>query len=90
MVGPVKKRKITLPDGSGEIDVDVEDELSPKDRSANADRLRKDVEAALEANRAFLALPNPTPPQTAAQVKALTRECSALIRLLLGRLESRE
>ena len=77
-----------MPDGSGEIEVDAEDELSPKDRAANADSLRTQVEGALDANRAFLAIPNPTPPQTAAQVKALTRECSALIRLLLGRLES--
>lgn len=90
MVDPLKKRRISLPDGSGDIEVDAEDELSSRDRAGNAGSLREQVERALEANRAFLALPNPTPTQTAAQVKSLTHECSALIRLLLGRLESTE
>ena len=90
MVDPLKKRRISLPDGSGAIEVDAEDELSSKARTGNADSLREQVERALEANRAFLAIPNPTPAQTAAQVKALTRDSSALIRLLLGRLESTE
>lgn len=90
MVVPLKKRRISLPDGSGEIEVDAEDELSNQDRARNAESLRQLVDKALEANRAFLAIPNPTSTQTAAQVKALTRECSALIRLLLGRLESIE
>ena len=84
----MKKRRISLPDGSGEIEVDVEDEPVQKDRTADARTLRKEVDAALKANRAYLAIPNPTPSQTAAQVKRLTEESSAVIRLLLGRLES--
>ena len=83
----MKKRRITLPDGSRQIEVDAEDEPIQKDLTANAESLRKQVSAALETNRAFLALANPTPPQTAAQVKLLTQECSALIRLLIGRLD---
>lgn len=81
------KRQITLPDGSGKVEVEAEDELPMADRASNADALRDRTSAALEANRKFLANANPTPPQTAAQVRLLTQECSAVIRLLLGRLE---
>lgn len=81
----MKKRRITLPDGSGQIEVDAEDESVQKD--VNAETLRRQVSAALEVNRSFLAIANPTPPQTAAQVKLLTQESSALIRLLIDRLE---
>lgn len=42
---------------------------------------------ALANNVAFLAVANPSPIQIAAQTKALTRECSAIIRLLLGALD---
>lgn len=84
----MKKRQIDLPDGSGKIEVEAEDEQLPEDRAANADTLRRRTESALESNRAFLAIANPTPAQTAAQVKTLTRECSAVIRLLLGRLDA--
>lgn len=84
----MKKRRIDLPDGTGKVEVEVEDEVLPRDRAANADTLRQQVDAALGANRVFLAIANPTTPQTAAQVILLTRECSALIRLLLERLEN--
>jgi hypothetical protein len=42
---------------------------------------------ALQGNRDFLALASPTNAQTLAQVKDLTRQNTALIRLLLGLLD---
>jgi len=46
--------------------------------------LRTKGRAALTANQTYLALASPSTAQNTAQIKRLTRECSALIRLLLG------
>lgn len=49
--------------------------------------IRERAVAGLTANATYLALAAPTNAQVAAQVKALTKECNGLIRLLLGRLD---
>lgn len=83
----MRRRRIQLPDGSGEVEVDIVEEPSERDRTANTEALRKRTEADLDANRTYLAIAKPTAAQTAAQVELLTREASAVIRLLLGRLD---
>jgi hypothetical protein len=52
------------------------------------DTIATRAEAALSTNDTYLAISAPTVAQNTAQTKALTKECSGLIRLLLGRLDS--
>lgn len=56
-------------------------------QSANRRTIEQAATDALAANRAFLALASPTNAQTLAQVKALTRQNQALIRIVLNRLD---
>jgi len=57
----VKKSRITLPDGSGEIEVDDEDEPIQEDQTANAEARHKEAEIALRQSR----LPGPGQPGAA-------------------------
>lgn len=50
----------------------------------NAKTLKQQAQAALQADRDFVALASPTTAQTLAQVKALSRQVNGLIRNLLG------
>ena len=43
---------------------------------------------AIANNAAFLAIPTPTQAQTVAQVQLLTRECTAIMRLLVNQLDT--
>jgi hypothetical protein len=52
--------------------------------TTNRQTVAQRAQAALNANATFLALATPSAAQTTAQVKTLTKECNALIRLLLG------
>lgn len=55
--------------------------------SINQQTLQQRATAALTANATYLAIASPTAAQTTAQVQRLSKECSAVIRLLLGKLD---
>lgn len=58
------------------------------DEEANRVTIQDRARAALTANTTYLALTSPTAAQVAAQVKALTRQNNALIRLMLGKFDA--
>jgi hypothetical protein len=62
-----------------QVDVTVE---------VNDQTLRDRAQTALANNQAFLALATPTTAQAITQVKALTRQTNALIRLMLRALDN--
>jgi hypothetical protein len=78
---PTKTYNIINPDGSLTA---VTENVPAED--TNRQSIETKAVNALAANVTFLALANPTSAQVSAQVKLLTRETSALIRLLLNQL----
>lgn len=56
----------------------------PSASARNADTLRQRAQQALVANATYLAVASPSNAQNLAQIRTLTRECNALIRLVLG------
>lgn len=70
--------------------VDAHTPPPPPPEVTNRQILEERAANALQANATFLALAAPTQAQTLAQVKTVTKECSALIRLALGLLDSTE
>ncbi len=55
-----------------------------------AEQIEAKAEQALAANATYLALTTPTVAQNTVQIRLLTRECNALIRLLLGQFDDTE
>lgn len=69
---------------NGQVTRDTHD--SPENQ--NERTMRSSAAAALDTNRVFLAIASPTAAQSTAQVKALTRQMNALIRLTLQQLDA--
>jgi hypothetical protein len=80
-------KRYQVTDAQGKmIGEDVEPKLAPEQLTEQS--LRSKASAALAANAAFLAKASPTNAEVVAQVKLLTRECNALIRLVLSQLDT--
>lgn len=62
-------------------------EVAQETQDGNDRTLRDRAATALDTNRSFLTLGNPSNAQTLAQVRALTRQNNGLIRLVIGRLD---
>lgn len=70
--------------------IGADEETVPTVAEVNVATLTRRAQVALAANAEFLTLATPTAAQNAAQVKALTRQVSALARLLLDQTDTTE
>lgn len=66
----------------------TQDELDIDTATSNRSQLQSKAEQALSINVTYLSLTTPTTAQNTAQIKALTRQVSAVIRLLLQKLDN--
>lgn len=87
----VAESAVTLPDGiptrTWTVRSKTPAELAADTATANSVTVRTRAELGLATNSTFLAVASPSNAQTVAQVKALTRQVSGLIRLTLGKLD---
>jgi hypothetical protein len=83
--GVTRRYRVTNAQG---VEIGFDDEHIPTPEETNAATLRANAQTALAANATYLAIATPNAAQIAAQVNRLTRECTAIIRLLLGVLDS--
>ena len=87
----VAESAVTLPDGiptrTWTVRPKTPAELAADTATANGVTVRTRAELGLATNSTFLAVASPSNAQTVAQVKALTRQVSGLIRLTLGKLD---
>lgn len=68
--------------------LEPEPEPAPDPSIQVGETLRTRARDAIDANKAFLAKASPTNADVLAQVKALTRQQNAVVRLLIGALDS--
>jgi len=80
-------RRYRVTDAGGQ-QIGFDEEHVATAEEANAASIAANARAALAANATYLAIGTPNNAQVVAQVNRLTRECQAVIRLLLGVLDS--
>src|SRR5687768_12691247 len=85
---PTSRRYEFRDDAAGNKLVSISDEAVLTPEQEREQSLRSKAAGALQANATFLALASPTNAQTLAQVQRLTRQNNALIRLMLGLLDT--
>lgn len=85
--GQVLSRPLTA-DEVAAITAEKSAEQAEQTAALNADALAAKVDAALTANREYLARTSPTNAQVVAQVRRLTLEANAIIRFLWRRLDT--
>lgn len=90
----VSDTTVTDPDGTTQQTVIYSDGSrsitttpGPNTPAANQATIVQRAQAALAANATYLALASPNTAQNTAQVQRLTRQCNAIIRLLLNQLD---
>lgn len=89
---------ITAPPGASAVPVTVSDRAESGGTYSggtfrprpmrNEDVIGQRLDAALDANRTFLALASPTLAQNAAQIRALTQQINGLLRVVRNRLDA--
>lgn len=83
---PTRTMTLTTSDGQGnETTQTLSYDITAE--QANDETIRQQAQNALANNRTYAGLASPTAAQTAAQVKALTRQMNGVIRLLLNQLD---
>jgi hypothetical protein len=63
-------------------------QLAAETAQTNTNTIRSRAATALTTNATFLAIASPSTAQVATQVKALTRQCDGVIRLMLNQLDT--
>ena len=88
--GEVTRRQVEMPDvvtAEAQAPIDAAKVAAEQTASTNARTLEDQAIAALAANKVFYSRASSTTGQVLTQVKALSRQNNALIRLLLKRLD---
>jgi len=83
--GVTRRYRVT---NAGGQEIGFDEEHIPTVEESIAETLRSRARTALDANATYLNIASPSNAQVVAQVRRLTQECSGMIRLVLGVLDT--